>query len=44
LTTQKEITANLETILVPGTTRSLVKANLVRDIKAANGKVNLKLS
>ncbi len=44
MTTQKEITANLETIIVPGTTRSIVKANLIRDIKAANGKVNLKLS
>ena len=42
--TQQEIMNNLETILVPGTTRSLVKTNLVRDIKAANGKVNLKLS
>jgi hydrogenase maturation protease len=44
LTTQKEITAILEMILVPNTTRSIVKANLVRDIKVANGKVDLKLS
>lgn len=44
MTTQKEITAILEMILVPNTTRSIVKANLVRDIKVANGKVDLKLS
>jgi len=44
LTTQKEITANLDAIIVPNTTRSIVKANLLRDIKVANGKVSLKLS
>ena len=44
MTTQKEITANLDAIIVPNTTRSIVKANLVRDIKVANGKVSLKLS
>lgn len=44
MTTQKEITANLETIIIPGSTRSLVQANLVRDIKIADGKVELKLS
>lgn len=44
MTTQKEITANLETIIIPGSTRSLVKANLVRDINVADGKVELKIS
>ena len=44
MTTKKEITANLDAIIVPNTTRSIVKANLVRDIKASNGKVSLKLS
>ncbi|MFA5055853.1 MAG: Mrp/NBP35 family ATP-binding protein [Dehalococcoidia bacterium] len=44
MTTQKEITANLETIIIPGSTRSLVQANLVRDINVADGKVELKLS
>ena len=44
MTTQKEITASLDTIIVPNTTRSIVKANLIRDIKASNGKVSLKIS
>ena len=44
MTTQKEITANLETIIIPGSTRSLVKANLVRDVKIADGKVDVKIA
>jgi Mrp family chromosome partitioning ATPase len=44
LTTQEEITANLETIIIPDSTRSLVKTNLVRDIKISDGKIELKIS
>ena len=41
---KQDINNCLETILVPGTRRSLVKANLVRDIKVAGGKVKVILS
>ena len=41
---KQDINNCLETILVPGTTRSLGKANLVRDIKVAGGKVEVTLS
>lgn len=44
MTTQEEITANLETIIIPDSTRSLVKTNLVRDIKISDGKIELKIS
>jgi Mrp family chromosome partitioning ATPase len=44
LTTQKEITANLDTIIVPNTTRSLAQMNLVRDVSVSNGKVKVTLS
>ena len=44
MTTQKEIMANLETILVPRITRDLVKMNLVRDVSITNGKVKVTLS
>jgi hydrogenase maturation protease len=41
---KQDIKNCLETILVPGTTRSLVKANLVRDIKIAKGKAEVRLA
>jgi len=42
--TQQEIMNNLETILVPHSTRNLVKMNLVRDVTIASGKVKVTLS
>ena len=42
--TQQEIMNNLDTILVPSTTRGLMKMNLVRDVSVTNGKVKVKLS
>jgi len=41
--TQEQIIASLETVLVPGVMRSLVKMNLVRDISVADGKVDVTL-
>ena len=41
--TQEQIIASLETVLVPGAMRSLVKMNLVRDISVADGKVDVTL-
>lgn len=42
--TQEEIIKNLETVLVPGVMRSLVKMNLVRDVSIADGKVDVTLA
>jgi len=44
MTTKKEVTKNLDTILVPGVMRSLMKMNLVRDISVNDGKVNINLA
>ncbi len=44
MTTKKQVMKSLETVLVPGAMRSLVKMNLVRDISIANGKVDITLS
>ena len=41
---KQDIKNCLEKILIPSTIRSLVKANLVRDIKVAGGKVKVTLS
>jgi len=42
--TQKEILENLDTVVVPGVMRSLVKMNLVRDVSIADGKVDVSLA
>jgi len=42
--TQEEVMKNLETVLVPGAMRSLVKMNLVRTISVADGKINITLA
>ena len=42
--TQEEVLENLETVLVPGVMRSLVKMNLVRDISVSDGKVDVTLA
>jgi len=42
--TQKQVMESLETVLVPGVMRSLVKMNLVRDIKIADHKVDVTLA
>jgi Mrp family chromosome partitioning ATPase len=42
--TQKQVTESLETVLVPGVMRSLVKMNLVRDISISNHKVGVTLT
>jgi len=42
--TQEEVMKNLETVLVPGAMRSLVKMNLVRDISVADGKIDITLA
>jgi len=42
--TQEEVLENLDTVLVPGVMRSLVKMNLVRDVSVANGKVDITLA
>ena len=41
---QVEVLDNLETVLVPGIMRSLVKMNLVRDVSVADGKVDVTLA
>jgi Mrp family chromosome partitioning ATPase len=41
---KKQVMESLETILVPGVMRSLVKMNLVRDIKIADHKVDVTLA
>jgi len=42
--TQEEVMKNLETVLVPGAMRSLVKMKLVRDVSIDNGKVNITIA
>ncbi len=42
--TQEEVMKNLETVLVPGAMRSLVKMNLVRTISVADGKIDITLA
>ena len=42
--TQEEVKAVLDTVLVPGAMRSLVKMNLVRDVRVADGKVDITLA
>ena len=39
--TQGQIIESLETVLVPGVMRSLIKMNLVRDVSVADGKVGV---
>jgi hydrogenase maturation protease len=41
--TQEQIIESLETVLVPGVMRSLIKMNLVRDVSVADGKVDVTL-
>lgn len=42
--TQEEVLESLETLLVPGVMRSLMKMNLVRDVSIADGKVDVTLA
>ena len=42
--TKEQVMGNLDTVLVPGVMRSLVKMNLVRDVSVADGKVNVTLA
>jgi Mrp family chromosome partitioning ATPase len=42
--TKEEVMKSLETVLVPGAVRSLVKMNLIRDVKIANHKVDVTLA
>jgi hydrogenase maturation protease len=42
--TREEVKNSLETVLVPGAMRSLVKMNLVRDISIDNGRVDVTLA
>jgi len=42
--TQEQVMENLETVLVPGVMRSLVKTNLVRDVSIADDKVDITLA
>ena len=42
--TQEEVLGNLDTILVPGALRSLVKMNLVRDVSVSDGRVDITLA
>lgn len=41
MTTEEQIKGRLEDILVPGSMRSLIKLNLVRNIAFSNGKVDI---
>ena len=41
---EEKIRASLEEVLVPGVARSLVKLNLVRDVKASDGKATITLA
>src|SRR3989304_9331617 len=41
---QEEVKTVLDTVLVPGVMRSLVKMNLVKDVSVADGKVNVTLA
>ena len=42
--TSEEVKTALDTVLVPGAMRSLVKMNLVKDISVADGKVDITLA
>jgi Mrp family chromosome partitioning ATPase len=42
--TQEEVKAVLDTVLVPGVMRSLLKMNLVKEVSLADGKVDIKLA
>ena len=42
--TQEQVMESLETVLVPGVMRSLVKMNLVREVSVANHKVGVTLT
>jgi Mrp family chromosome partitioning ATPase len=42
--TPEQVKENLDTILVPGIMRSLVKMNLVKDVSVADGKVEVTLA
>ena len=42
--TRENIVHELDSIIVPGVMRSLVKMNMVRDISTADGKVDITLS
>ncbi len=42
--TKKQVMESLETVLVPGVTRSLVKMNLVQKVSATNSKVDVTLA
>ncbi len=42
--TEEQVMKSLETVLVPGAMRSLVKMNLVRDVSIDNGKVDVTLA
>jgi Mrp family chromosome partitioning ATPase len=42
--TQKQVMESLETVLVPGVTRSLVKMNLVREVRVTNHKVEVAIT
>jgi len=44
LTTEEKIREKLEDVLVPGSMRSLVKLNLVRNISFADGKVDITIA
>ncbi|MFC2000935.1 P-loop NTPase [Chloroflexota bacterium] len=41
---QEQLIERLDTVLVPGVMRSLVKMNLVRDVSISNGKVDVTLA
>ena len=42
--TRDDIMQELDTIVVPGVMRSLVKMNLVRDISTTDGKVDIRIA
>jgi hydrogenase maturation protease len=42
--TKEQVIESLDTVLVPGVMRSLVKMNLVRDVSVAEGKVDVTLA
>jgi hydrogenase maturation protease len=44
MTTKEQVRKSLETVLVPGAMRSLVKMNLVRDVSIDKGKVDITLA
>jgi len=44
LPTHEDIMQELDTIVVPGVMRSLVKMNLIRDISTTDGKVDIRLA